>query len=131
MNAALRILIEDFVTTTAKRFAQLQRELAVSAPTSRIDWATNAMKKKGTLSDGATFSKHGAGVRIVGKSDTIDFDFGDRGEIDGFDAWRLSEFVRGSPTKHSLSTPREIQGALDSALAAGEIEKRGSLYYLK
>lgn len=130
MHPDFQSLIADFLATVARRFAQLQREVGVAAPASRIAWATNGLKK-GTLSDGAIYSKHGVGCLIESKKDGVDFDFGDHGEIDGFDAWRLLQFAESSNGRHAVAENAQIQSILDSAVSAGEIEKRGSLYYLR
>ncbi len=130
MQPELQSLIGDFVATVAQRFAQLQREVGVATPTSSTAWATNGLKK-GTLSDGAIYSKHGVGCLIEASEKGVDFDFGDCGEIDGFDAWRLLQFAEISNGQHAATDKKKIQALLDSALAAGEIEKRGSLYYLR
>jgi hypothetical protein len=130
MHSDFLSLITDFSATVARRFAQLQREAGVVVPASRIAWATNGLKK-GTLSDGAIFSKHGVGCLIEAEEGGVDFDFGDHGEIDGFDAWRLLQFAEISNGRHTFEDKNKIQALIDSALAAGEIERRGSLYYLR
>jgi hypothetical protein len=130
MHPELQSLISDFVATVARRFAQLQREAGVAAPESSTAWATNGLKK-GILSDGAAYSKHGVGCLIEASAGGVDFDFGDRGEIDGFDAWRLVQFAEISRGRHAITDKKKLEALLDSALAAGEIEKRGSLYYVK
>ena len=130
MHPELQSLSFDFVATVARRFAQLQREVGVAAPESRIAWATNGLKK-GTLSDGAVYSKHGVGCLIEAEAGGVDFDFAERGEFDGFDAWRLVQFAGKSGGRHAITDKKKIEALLDSAVAIGEIEKRGSLYYLK
>ena len=131
MTPEFQRLIEDYIATVAKRFTQLKREIGVETPDSNLDWAANGMKKKGTLSDGASYFKHGYGCLIESADESVDFDFGDRGEIDGFDACRLAEFVESAPRRFSVSEERKMQPLLDAALASGSIERRGRLYYLK
>jgi len=131
MSPDFQRLIADYLTTVAKRFTQLQREVEVPAPKSSVDWVGNAMKKKGTLSDGATYAKHGNGCLIEFEGGAVDFDFGDRGEFDGFDAWRLAEFVRASGGHYATLEEKQIKILLDGSITSGEIERRGSLYYLK
>jgi hypothetical protein len=130
MHPEFHSLIADFVTTVARRFAQLEREVGVVVPESSTAWATNGLKK-GTLSDGAVYLKHGIGCLIEAPEGGVDFDFGDHGELDGFDAWRLLQFAEISNGRHAVDDKKKIQASLDSAVAAGEIEKRGSLYYLR
>ena len=130
MHSELQSLISDFVATVARRFAQLQREVGVATPKSSTAWATNGLKR-GTLSDGAVYSKHGVGCLIEAPAGGVDFDFGDHGEIDGFDAWRLVQFAEISNGRHAITEKKKIEALLDSAVAAGEIEKRGSLYFVK
>jgi len=131
MTPEFRRLIEDYIATVAKRFAQLQRYVGVALPSSNVAWAANGMEKKGTLSDGASYLKHGYGCLIESKAEGVDFDFGDQGEIDGFDACRLAEFVGAAPSRFSISEERMMKPLLDAALTSGEIVKRGRLYYMK
>ena len=130
MHREFQSLIADFLATVARRFAQLQREVGVAVPASSTGWATNGLKK-GMLSDGAIYSKHGLGCLIESQEDGVDFVFGDHGEIDGFDAWRLLQFAEISKGRHAVGDETKIQSLLDAAVIAGEIEKRGSLYYLR
>jgi len=130
MHPDFQSLISGFLATVARRFAQLQREAGVAVPASSTAWATNGLKK-GTLSDGAVYSKHGVGCLIEAPEGGVDFDFGDHGEIDGFDAWRLLQFAEFSNGQHAFTDKKKVQALLDSAMTAGEIEKRGSLYYLR
>jgi hypothetical protein len=124
MHPTFHQQISAYLAAVADRLSLLQREQGILPPNSNVEWTTNRMCKVGTLSGGVKFVKHGYGCRFEGGGETVDFDFGERGEFNGFDAWRLSEY-------YGASLLRGIQFALDQALLAGEIERRGNLYYLR
>ncbi len=60
----------------------------------------------------------------------VDFDFGDDGERDGFDAWRLGEFAAGRLARYGFTRRCAVERAFDDALVAGHVRRRGSAWYL-
>ena len=63
----------------------------------------------------------------------IDFDFGENGETNGFNAWRLSEFVHDNGIDTTLNTEGKITSAINNAINAGVIVKAagvGTNYYV-
>jgi hypothetical protein len=123
-------MISDYISLISERMSRFCVETGFVMPKSPIDWATNGPKKT-VLSDGTTYSKHGYGCLIALKSGEVDFDFGDKGEIDGFDAYRLSAFTESFPSRYSIKSEREMQSILEAELKSGAIEKRGRLYFRK
>jgi hypothetical protein len=65
---------------------------------------------------------HGVGLRFNGKGFWIDFDFGDKGELGAFDAYRLHDFNMKNQLGIAFHTPGEINIALQKAVKAGEIK---------
>jgi hypothetical protein len=61
----------------------------------------------------------------------VDFDFGDSGEIDGFDLWRLTKFTRDHLPCFGFESAEQIEQSFNDALACGDLEQsRGGLCYL-
>ena len=71
---------------------------------------------------------HGYGIEMKIASLTIDFDWGENGEPDGFDTWRLYKFALVN-SKLLSCTYESIKSWIDDALAAGELTRLGTLYY--
>ena len=106
MDTKLQRLVSDYQTVVSRRFTQLRTELGFAAPESDVAWACNDLEQKGRLSDGAQYFKHGYGCAIKGATDSVDFDFGENGEIDGFAASSLWEFAVASK-KITASRPKK------------------------
>lgn len=103
----------------------------IPRPASDLDWATNDVRGRVTLPNGITYFKHGTGCRFDGPGCRVDFDFGQEGQIDGFDVDRLCDFFRrNKPVKYGFKSGDEIESAVQSALEAGELvhSGRGLLY---
>ena len=125
----LRELIEAFSRTVAWAMQQL-REGGVPAPPSNVGWWATRIPQHGALPSGITYRKHGYGVEVRSDARVVDFDFGERGETDGFDAWRLWQFAEANGVRIPFATNEEMTAALDDAEIAGFVTKRGALYYL-
>ena len=130
MNSDFDHMISDYISLISERMSRFCIETGFVLPNSSVEWVSNGPKKT-VLSDGTIYSKHGYGCLITLKSGEIDFDFGDQGEIDGFDACRLSAFTESSHSRYSAKSEKEMQSILDAKLEAGVIERRGRLYYRK
>ncbi len=62
----------------------------------------------------------------------VDFDLGEKGQINGFDAWRLESFVEENNIETELSDGKLIEAAIKEAEANGEvIRSKYVLCYLK
>jgi hypothetical protein len=90
------------------------------------------MTPDGTLGAGSRYRKHGYGCDVTGDSWSVDFDFGDEGQIDGFDEWRLEIFLMENPQSSEVTTVEHLRNSFRAAVEAGEIIYSGRhLYYLK
>lgn len=88
MDTRLARLIADYQAHVAKAVALLERA-GLSRPKSNVEWALQRTLPSPDLGDGFVCRKHGYGCFVRGPAWAVDFDFGDVGQIDGFDAWRL------------------------------------------
>ena len=72
---------------------------------------------------------HGYGIELTFPDLSIDFDWGDHGEPDGFDWWRLHFFSYFNPKVVPFAARDDVRGWLEGAEAAGELTSDDSLYY--
>jgi len=131
MDPGLRKLIEDYRSTVARAVLEL-RGSGVLLPDSNRGWALNAMPQRGTLPSGATYAKHGYGCHVTLAEGEVDFDFGDNGEIDGFDGWRLWRYAEPRSDTYGPTSYAALSDELAALHAKGVLRKdvQGSLYYL-
>ncbi len=101
--------VDSALRRTIQRAASIPRvaaHLGISIPVTNVDWArTRVVPGTGQTSDGIEFFKHGYGVRMSCGARVVDFDLGENGELDGFDAGRLYHFARDS----ALETPTAVR----------------------
>jgi len=79
--------------------------------------------------NGIKIYAHGFGIELISKDMTIDFDWGDSGEPDGFDAWRLWNFLRRNHGTDERVTHADVRLWLEEAHDKGELTRDTSLYY--
>ena len=72
---------------------------------------------------------HGYGIELTFTDLTIDFDWGDNGEPDGFDGWWLWNFANQNPCDVPCPDRAEVRAWVEEAAAAGELFRDGALYY--
>ena len=77
---------------------------------------------------GITLRPHGFGIEVVAENLNVDFDWGDEGEPDGFDGWRLYLFSHDNCPELKC-TYAQLNELLKSALTEGSLIKSGQLYY--
>lgn len=85
----------------------------------------------GSLRDGRSSQCHGVGCAVRStKGRTVDFDFGENGEINGFSIPRLLPFVADRPAKFGFASREEVCATFDDAIE--EFHFSGcNLYYLR
>ena len=114
----------------------IHRELDVPPNTRALAWEANRSKIKAAY-EAAPFAKtffiHGLGVRIKTDDIDIDFDYSEKGYEDGFDDWRIYEFIIGydpekwDPDGNLFTVVNQWFKSLESK---GSIRMRDNLYYL-
>jgi hypothetical protein len=131
MDARLRSLITDYRAAVGRAILELRRG-RIAMPISNVGWAIAKIPAEGTLPSGATYEKHGYGCKVSMAEGVVDFDFGDNGEINGFDAWRLWRYAEPRADKYGVTTHMTIREELQTLHALGQLvrESHGSLYYL-
>lgn len=131
MNPTLAVLIEEFRDAQDIGVATLLNDLKIPQPRSGIGWvhfceARGLYETK--ILHGVGVNAHGYGIELKIGPLTIDFDWGAKGEPDGFDGWRLYNFAMDN-LSHIECTHEVVNQWLEDALGAGELTKEGNLYY--
>jgi hypothetical protein len=130
MNAGLFKLIRDYQQCVARAVALLEAS-GIARPRGNAEWAASDVPGRGTLANGFKFYKHGFGCALSGREWSVDFDFGEHGEIDGFDAWRLHLFAGSKLASYGFTSREDIERAVAAAASSGVLRFSGdTLYYL-
>jgi hypothetical protein len=128
MDSRLARLIGDYQKRVSEAVAMLVA-VGIPRPSSNLAWAVSDVPGKGTLAGGFTYYKHGYGCAVHGPVWGVDFDFGDEGQIDGFDAWRLYDFAQRRPTEYGFNSEKEIEGAVKDAERLSELKYSGYILF--
>lgn len=118
INDGLRRLISDYQNATIDALILLQRA-QIRMPTSVSDWMDMDIPPTGRLDEEVTYCKHGAGCEVAYPGTVVDFDFGKRGEVGLFDAWRLANFAAGRLKEYDFETGDELYEILQTLGAEG------------
>lgn len=130
MDAKLRRIIVDYQTAVRVAVALL-RDAGVPRPESSAAWVSADVPGQGDIPGGGRYWKHGFGVCVRTETFVVDFDFGAAGEIDGFDAGRLWQFVERNDVDSGFLTEGTLKATFDDEVARGAFRHSGYiLYYL-
>ncbi len=130
MNEKLVRLIADFQENVQIALKLMQRS-GIQMPFSRNNWIESNIPNTGELDGGVKYYKHGAGCLIKLSTGDVDFDFGEQGEIGGFNFWWLIRFAGKKLTAYGFRNEDEVAEYLDDALDKGElICPDHDLYYI-
>jgi len=106
--------------------------LGVRLPASPMEWV-GICGETGLYNvrwiNGVEVYSHGYGIELIFGALTIDFDWGEFGEPDGFDVWRLWHFARMNLCNVPCPKHADVKVWVEEAVAAGELTKDRFLYY--
>ncbi|MDY0835529.1 DUF6896 domain-containing protein [Pseudomonas sp. SED1] len=128
MNNQLAMLISDYQASIAAAVDMMQRS-GIPRPPTNTDWVVTDIPQRGELEGGVRYFKHGYGCAVSLPTGTVDFDFGDRGEIDGFDAWRLASFAGDKLSDYGFADEDAITECFKAEVAAGSLVYSGYILY--
>ena len=131
MDKALDDLITRYVDVAADLFPKVAEHLGVSIPISNMEWTCLDVPQRGSTPDGIDYFKHGYGVAMSNGEYKIDLDLGGKGEINGFDGWRLFDFAECSRIQTSFGSHKEIEFAIQQAVNSGELTYSGYILYYR
>ena len=133
MHAVLDTLVDRFRKAQDIGVRTLTQRLSIPRPATNRKWVDYCIENKNKLREtrersGVSIRIHGYGVELKVDGLTIDFDWGDNGEPDGFDAWRLWNFRLDNCTEIEC-TYEDVEAWLATAYNDGELLKDTKLYY--
>jgi hypothetical protein len=136
MNPILQEIIARFRAAQDRGVAAvvgvLGPTLGVRLPASNREWVA-ICSESGLYHvrrvNGLEVYAHGYGLEIAFPDVTIDFDWGDEGEPDGFDAWRLWNFVRENQPDVPCESHLQMIAWLEEAHEGRKLTRDRHLYY--
>ena len=137
MDAGLSKIIEAFNAAQRKAVEVLEFKFMCEKPASQGDFifrCAPAIREANYSAGGYSIRPHGIGMEVEGNGLSIDFDFGENGEFNGFDAFRLYNFSGRNHMLTSLAAEEGIEAALGRAIETGEVvqgQGMGSVYYVQ
>lgn len=136
MNPVLADMIARFRAAQDRGVAAVTEilgpALGVRPPASNIQWVAMCEELglyKVRQCNGIEVHAHGFGIELVFDNLVIDFDWGDAGEPDGFEAGRLWNFVRVNGIAVDCAGFSRVRSWLEEAETFGELSRDRFLYY--
>lgn len=128
----LRRLISDYQDAVRIAVDALEAN-GIPRPNSTMDWIAYDVPQIGQLVDGGKYFIHGFGCTVKTPEIYVDFDFGEQGQIDGIDCYRMSDFARERlSTEYGIDDERELKRIFDDACKSGDLVDSGYiLWYLR
>ena len=128
MNQSLARLIADYQDRVRLAVALMQAS-GIPLPATNIDWIGTAIAQRGELKGSVPYFKHGYGCAVQLRDGAIDFDFGAKGEIDGFTAGRLVHFAGARLPEYGIPDVPALHACFDAQVAAGALVYSGDILY--
>lgn len=130
MNPRLTRLIFDYQESVRTAVVLMLRS-GIKMPHSGWHWTRVDVPNSGELEGGVTYIKHGSGCEVELSTGSVDFDFGENGEISGFDSWKLFCFAKNRMIQYGFDSYGEIEECLSADQRAGTvIVDRSGLHYI-
>src|SRR5690349_18226303 len=107
INAGLAQLIRDYRAAVAEAVDLLVRS-GIPRPSSNYEWVGTVVPQSGKFVGEIGYFSHGFGCSVDLPSGSVDFDFGEHGEIDLFDFGRLNYFAKGRLSHYGFSSERAL-----------------------
>ena len=126
MDSRLRTLIGVYQISVARAVKLLFERAGI--PMSRSYWELWRIPGTGQLAEGARYWRHGRGYQVTFPDGAVDFDFGDSGEIDGLDLYKLKCFAVRRQELFGFRSGQEIEDAFQTAVDACELIRSGCLW---
>jgi hypothetical protein len=130
MGRKLAHLISDYQQSVRTAVALMYRS-GISMPFSSASWIEADIPHRGHLEGGVEYFKHGAGCEVSLKTGKVDFDFGDQGEISGFDVWRLVRFAGARLSDYGFESGEVVRQSFEAEVDSGAlVYSEYCLYYV-
>ena len=127
MNERLHALIDAYKATVARAVVALEAS-GIPRPATTTEWVCYDVPGRGDLVGGGQYFIHGVGCAVRLPDTSVDFDFGDKGQIDGFDWYRLSRFAGNQlSTRYGIRDEIELRTLIDDAHGSGDLVHSGCI----
>lgn len=131
MDSGLSRLILDY-QVAVRSALKAMRKAGITMPFTYEEWIQSYTSVVSSHSDPIIVDKHGRGCRVHWNGSVVDFDFGDLGEVDGFNPWRLYKFAGGDLQCYGFEDRKSLDQSFAISVELGDIFYSGNvLYYLK
>ena len=128
MNSGLAKLIADYQMSVFDAVSLLKKS-GIPLPTSNTEWTGVDIPARGMLEGGVPYFKHGYGCAVRLPGNSVDFDFGANGEIDGFDSWRLASYAGERISQYGFEDEAAMRACFKSEIEAGSLIFSGYILY--
>jgi hypothetical protein len=128
VNKQLASLIFDYQGSVRTAAVLMQRS-GIRMPFSSAHWVETDIPACGELEGGIHYFKHGFGCAVSLSTGEVDFDFGEQGEIGGFDVWRLIRFAGVRLAEYGFDTEDALKECFNAAVTAGSLVYSGRIHY--
>lgn len=128
MNINIAKLVFDY-QSSVRMAVHLMGAFGIKRPLSARDWAQTEIPSRGVLEGGVEYFKNGYGCSIYLSSGMVDFDFGDNGEIEGVDLWRLFNFAGSRLMSYGFSDMGALEESFCDAVNVGSLVYSGYILY--
>jgi hypothetical protein len=128
MDNHLARLISDY-QASVRAAVELMQQSRIPMPDTDADWAATDIPQRGELDGGIPYFKHGYGCAVRLPAGSVDFDFGEHGEIDGFDAWRLVSFAGSRLSEYGFASEASLNECFKAEVAAGSLVYSGYILH--
>lgn len=132
MDNRLARLIAGFQESVLTAVVLMHRS-GLPLPYSSLAWLQADVPSSGVLEGGVHYCKHSGGCEVDLDTGTIDFDFGENGEVNGLDKWRLAKFAKKRLDDYGFESTKELDDCFDAAVASQALVRSGydyGLYYI-
>lgn len=118
----LEDLITDFLSKVDIGTELLQKKFGVRNIL-RL-WRSKQIERCGEINHETQYELHGVGCAIHFPSESVDFDYGSGGRIDGFDVWRLYIYANDRPEQYKKFTNKKtLEVEFTKYISLNKIEK--------
>ncbi|WP_423367510.1 DUF6896 domain-containing protein [Burkholderia sp. LMG 32019] len=118
MSDEFKRLIVEYKNAISEALVVMQRS-GIRMPYSSYDWVYMGIPMGGELEGGGYYWKHGVGCDVRLPEKSVDFDFGENGEIGGFDAWWLAKFAGVNLKEYGFNSADELDKYVNFLTSAG------------
>ncbi|MBR8253299.1 DUF6896 domain-containing protein [Burkholderia ambifaria] len=120
ISGGFKRLVLDYQKAIIEALVLMQRS-GIQMPNSAYGWVYAEIPMSGELEGGGHYYKHGVGCDVRGSGKSVDFDFGNNGEVGGFDAWWLAKFAGENLRGYGFDTAGALDEYVDLLISAGDL----------